>query len=234
MEDFTELIQSVKTVDWGQSGAPLLLIDAEIRKIAGHADHLAKLETALLSILQSDAPLAAKRGVCKRLGLIASERSVPVLSRMLSGADTSEMARYALEVIPSLAADAALRDALGAMRGKVRVGIINSIGARGDMTAVPLLARLLDDSDVEAAAAAAWALGHIGGPEAMRILSARRNSAKGRVRLEILDAWLVCAQRLAAQGRKPDAVAMYKELDVEGMPAPIRRAASLGVKATQG
>lgn len=228
MEDLTELMKAVKAYDWGQSGAPLLLIDAEIRKILHRPDHLAKLEDALLEILRSDASVAAKRGVCKRLGLIATERSVPVLAAMLTGAETSDMARYSLEPIPSAAADVALRAALSKTRGTARVGIINSIGNRKDSQAVPALGGLLSDSEEAVAQASAWALGRIGGAEAIQLLAARKDTARGRVRMEILDAYLICARRLVSAGKKTDAVAMYKELSAEGMPAPIRRAASLG------
>ncbi|MEX2300762.1 MAG: HEAT repeat domain-containing protein [Bryobacterales bacterium] len=233
MEDLTELIKTVKAYDWDQSGAPLLAIDAEIRKLLGHPDHLAKLEEALLGALQSNASLAAKRGVCKRLGLIASERSVPTLAAMLVDTETSDMARYSLEQIPSGAVETALRQALAKTKGLTRVGIVNSIGNRNDSRAAAALGQLLDDTDQAAAEAAAWALGRIGGPEAVRLLAARKGAAPNPLRAEILDAYLVCAGRLASEGNKAQAQAMYKELNAEGMPRPIRRAAELGLKAAE-
>ncbi|MGH9626759.1 MAG: HEAT repeat domain-containing protein [Bryobacteraceae bacterium] len=232
MEDYTELIKAVKTFDWGESGASLLLIDAEIRKIAGHAEHAGKLEAALLEILRSDASLAAKRGVCKRLGLIAGEQSIPVLAAMLDHADTSDMARYSLERMPSAAVDAALRSALARTSGIMRAGIIHSIGNRRDSQAVPALGELLQDADETVACASACALGRIGSAEAISRLTAHRNSAPGRVRREILDAYLVCARRLALEGRRAEARAMYRELNAESMPGPVRRAAKLGIEAT--
>lgn len=233
MEDLTELMKTVRAFDWGRSGAPLLAIDAEIRKILGHSDHLANLEEALLGVLRSDASVAAKRGVCKRLGLIASERSVPTLAAMLTVAETSDMARYALERIPSDAVERVLREALHKTQGRTRVGIINSIGYREDSRSVKELGALLQNSDEATAQAAAWALGRIGGAEAIRLLAARKDAAQGRLRLEILDAYLVCAGRLLSEGKKAEAVAMYNDLNAEGMPAPIRRAASLGVEAAE-
>jgi HEAT repeat protein len=149
-------------------------------------------------------------------------------------AETSDMARYSLERMPSPAVDAALRDALGKTTGLIRAGITLSIGNRRDSQAVPALGRLLGDSDEMTAQAAAWALGRIGGADAIRLLAAGKDRSRGRVRNEILDAYLVCARRLASQGRKSEAAAMYKELSVEGMPAPIRRAASIGLDATRG
>jgi hypothetical protein len=234
MEDLTELIRGVKEYDWGGNGASLLLIDAEIRKRVGHPEQMAKLESALITVLESDAPAAAKRAVCKRLGLIAGPRAVPVLAAMLTRPETSDMARYSLERMRIPAVDVVLRRALGATSGEVRVGIIHSIGYRGDAHAVRALADVLDDSDAAAAQAAAWALGRIGGPEAIQRLGGRRNLAQGRVRQEVLDAYLVCARRLAGEGKKAEAVGMYKELDADDMPPVIRRAAALGLKAAQG
>ncbi len=230
MEDLTELTKAVEAFDWGRSGAPLLAVDAEIRKVLGHPEQLARLEEALLSVLRSDASIAAKRGVCKRLGLIAGERSVPTLAAMLVDPETSDMARYSLERIPSDAVDAALRDALPKTKGTTRVGVINSIGNREDSAAVAPLGALLDETDEAVARAAAWALGRIGGSEAIRLLAARKDTAKGRVRREALDAYLVCAARAASEGNRTEAVAIYNELNREGMPAPIRRAASLGLR----
>ena len=231
MEDLTELTKAIKGYNWSKNGAVLLAIDAEIRKVAGHPEHVARLESALLDVLRSDATIAAKRGVCKRLGLIAGERSVPVLAAMLLQPETSDMARYSLERMPLPSVDAALRNALGRTAGLVRVGVIHSIGNRKDDRAVPALGDLLRDGDEAVAAAAAWALGRIGGAEAIRHLASHRNSARSRFRQEVLDAYLICARRLASEGRKNEAKAMFKELSTDGMPSPVRRAAAVGLKS---
>ena len=55
------------------------------------------------------------------------------------------MARYGLEPIPDPAVDAALRDALGKVKGRLLVGVIGSIGVRRDPKAVPALAKRLGD-----------------------------------------------------------------------------------------
>ncbi len=38
MEDLSELMEAVKDYKWGRSGASLLAINAEIRKILGHPE----------------------------------------------------------------------------------------------------------------------------------------------------------------------------------------------------
>lgn len=230
MEDFTELVKTLKAYDWGKSGAPLLVVDAEIRKIAGIPERLARLEEALLEVLRSDAPSAAKRGVCKSLSLIATDRSLPVLDALLLRPETSDMARYVLERMPPGGANVLLRGALVKTSGQMRAGIANSLGNRKDSEAVAALAGLLDDPDHSTAQSAAAALGKIAGPEATRALAGKRNSARARVRAEVLDALLACASRLALEGKPGDAAVIYKQLSADGVPPPVRRAAERALK----
>jgi hypothetical protein len=63
-----------------------------------------------------------------------------------------------LEPIPGPAADDALRAALGAVKGTLLVGVINSIGFRRDKKALGELYRLRQDGDVEVSRAAEAAL----------------------------------------------------------------------------
>ncbi len=57
------------------------------------------------------------------------------------------MARYALERIPAPEAAQAMRDALPQLSGKLKVGVIGSLGVRQDAASVPALAALLGDAD---------------------------------------------------------------------------------------
>ena len=45
----------------------------------------------------------------------------------------------------------------------------------------------------------------------------------------VLDAYLKCADQLVADGNKIKALGIYKELQKEGMPKPIRTAALTGM-----
>ena len=58
--------------------------------------------------------------------------------------------------------DVALREAIDDSDGKVKIGIINTIGRRRDNEAVDALAELLEDKDQAIVSAAAAALGNIG------------------------------------------------------------------------
>jgi len=227
--EMDELLEKVKTYDWGQSRLALTEVSDRVRKASGSPDELGRIEQGLLEVLSSDATLAGKQFVCRELSIIGTERSVPALGKMLTGEETSDMARYALERIPGAAVDEALREALSGAKGKPKVGIINSLGQRRDKKAVPALAGLIGDSDEVVAAAAAAALGRIADSLATKALAEAKDKTSGQVRMSVLDAYLRCADQLAGKGKKKEALAIYKELSKEEMPKPIRTAALRGV-----
>jgi HEAT repeat protein len=200
-----------------------------IKKAQGDKGQLAKIEKALLGVLDSDAKRAGKQFVCRQLSIIGTEQSVPTLAKMLTGEETSDMARYALERIPGSAVDEALRGALRKARGNARIGIINSLGQRRDEGSVKVLSRILGRKNQQAAIAAAAALGQIADSQAAAALAEAKNKAEGKLLLVVLDAYLKCADKLVADGNKIKAMGIYKELQKEGMPKPIRTAALTGM-----
>lgn len=224
-----ELLSKIKSYDWGQSRVALTEMSEIIRKAHGDKAELAKLEKALLGVLEFDAKRAGKQYVCRELSLIGTEQSVPVLAGMLTDQETSDMARYALERIGGEAVDEALRGALGKARGKAKIGIVNSLGRRGDEKAVRPLSRLVTRNNEQLAAAAAAALGRIATPQAAGALAEAKNKTEGKVRMAVLDAYLKCADRMLADGEKTAAMAIYGALRSEDMPKSIRTAATTGM-----
>jgi HEAT repeat protein len=200
-----------------------------IKKAHGNKEELAKIEEALSGVLDSDAKQAGKQYVCRELSIIGTEQSVPTLAKMLADEETSDMARYALERIPGSAVDEALRGALRGSKGNARIGIINSLGQRRDKGAVRNLTRALGRPDEAVAMAAAAALGQIADSEATAALAEAKDKASGKLQMVVLDAYLKCADQLVADGQKVQALAIYKELQKEGMPKPIRTAALTGM-----
>ncbi len=163
-----------------------------------------------LAVLQSNAPSSEKAVACKRLAVYGGAEAVPVLATFLSHQDLASWARIPLEVIPGPVADAALREALGRVQGNLLVGVVNSIGVRGDPKAVDPLVVLLKDPDAEVASAAAVALGKIGGPPAVGALEAALPGAPVGSRSAVAEGLILCAERLAAiTGQAPDAVRLY-------------------------
>jgi type 1 glutamine amidotransferase len=225
-KEMEDLMDKVKTYDWGQSREALTKLTDLVRKAYGSPAELKRIEKSMLELLRSDATRAGKQFICRKLSIIGTEESVPTLGAMLTDAKTSDMARYALERIPGAAVDEALRNALPKTTGKTRVGIINTLGQRRDSRAVRALRSLIRDSDPLTAGAAVAALGNIAGPRATRSLAQAKDRATGKLRLLVCDAYLKCADELAVQGKKEQALAIYNELMKE--PKPISIAALRG------
>lgn len=182
------------------------------------APYVAAKEAELIAILQGDAAPAEKAITCKRLAICGSKTAVPALAALLPNAELSSWARIALEAIPDPSADAALRDALGKVQGRLLVGVINSIGFRRDAAATGALVALLKDADAQAASAAAVALGRIGSADAAKALQPLLASAPPAVRSAAAEGCILCAERALADGRALDAVALYDAVRAADVP----------------
>ncbi len=166
-------------------------------------------ESDLISILQTDTPKAEKAIACKLLAIYGTEQSVPTLAPLLADKELASWARTALEAIPGPAADAALRDALGKLQGRLLVGVINSIGVRRDVHAVDTLVQKLKDTNAGVASAAAVALGHIGGEQASEALTESLADAPADVRSAVAEGCILCAEWFLARDRTAEAVKLY-------------------------
>ncbi len=199
------------------------------------AGKIAALDQAgLIGLLKdSGSTTFQKAKACQRLASIGTTEAVPALAALLADPQLAHYARYGLEPIPGPAADAALRDALRKVKGKLLVGVINSIGVRRDAGAVGALAKLLNDPDVETARAAAAALGSIGDAQAAKVLQDGLAQTKGPVRSAVAGAGLVCAERLLAQGSRDQALAFYNTLTRTDVPKPVRLGAMRGIIAAE-
>jgi HEAT repeat protein len=186
-----------------------------------------------VAVLKGDVPRDAKEFVCRKLRVIGTAASVPVLAELLAERDLSHMARYALERIPAPEAAQALRDALPKIDNALKVGVMGSLGTRRDVASVPALVALLGDADTTVARSAALALGAIRDPEAAGALREARPE-KAEARIAVTEASLACAEGLLAAGKKADALAVYKGFVGEGQPKHIRLAATRGMLVCAG
>lgn len=185
---------------------------------------------ALIRILNdSAAPEFQKAKACQRIGELGAKEAVPALAALLGNEHLSTYARYGLEPIADPSADDALRAAVPKLKGKLLVGVINSIGKRRDAKAVPALARMMYGSDVGLAAASAAAIGSIGGAESAKELRAALAKTSGPLKMAVADAALVCADRFLADGKRDEALALYNALTAAGIPKPARLAAMSGI-----
>ena len=238
----------LNTYDWGVEPKVLAPIDEAVIKSRGDAAARSDLESRLTAELKSDAPRAAKDYACRQLRTIGTASSVPALAALLPDPNLSHMARYALERIPDPAAGAALREQLPNVSGKLKIGIISSLGNRGEDTAAapakshfgflhgashggtaPLLRTLLTDSDLAVVKAAIHALGMIGTTAASQALAAAKPTPDTQA--VVAHATLACAEKLLAAGKKHEAKADYERLLKNHPSKLIQSAAERGLKA---
>ncbi len=223
----------LKKYDWGVDPKVLKPIDEAAVASHGNAAERGKLEEQLAAVLASDAPRAAKDYVCRKLMRIGTAACVPALAALVADKELSHMARYALERIPAGEAATALRDAMGKVGGELKIGVIASLGARGDRESIVLLAKELGASDPAVSRAAALALGAIPGGVSAAALE-KFKVQDGEPTVAATDAKLACAEGLLATGKKSEALAVYKGLAGEGQPKHVRLAATRGMLACAG
>ena len=228
-----QAFEALKTYDWGTDLKVLAPIDEAVLATHGKADARKELEIRLAAVLKTGVSRDAKDFVCRKLMVVGTAAAVPTLAELLLEPDHSHMARYALERIQSPEAAQALREALPKLQGVLKVGAIGSLGVRRDAASVPALAALLGGTDVAIARAAAFALGAIRTPEAAQALAGAK-ATNAEAKSAATDACLACAEGLLADGKKADALAIYKTLLGEDRPKHVRLAATRGMLACAG
>ncbi len=199
----------------------LLVTAASIVTMAQDKSAGGAKERELLAVLQSEAAKGEKAIVCKQLAIYGTELSVPDLALLLADRDLASWARIALEAIPGPVTDAALREALGQVEGRLLIGVINSIGVRRDARAVGALTRTMSAPQADVAGAAAVALGHIGDDPAARALTQALDTGSDPVRSAIAEGCIICAEQFMLAGRMTDAVKLYDT--VRRAPVPDQR-----------
>jgi len=187
----------------------LLITVASAVTIAQDQPAASVKESDLIAVLQSNAPAAERAFTCKQLAIYGTEKSVPALAPLLADKELASWARIALEAIPGPVADAALRDAMGKLEGRLLVGAINSIGVRRDAQAVDALVQKLGDANADVASAAAVALGHIGGHQAAKALTQSLTSAPAGVRSAVAEGCILCAEWCLAHNGTAEAITLY-------------------------
>lgn len=225
-----QAIEALATYDWGADPKILSPIDDAI--VATHSDAAARLalENRLAAVLKTSASRDAKDLVCRKLMMIGTAASVPALAELLPDKELSHMARYALERISAPEAAQALRDACR-LGPELLVGVIASLGVRRDAESVPALGGLLA-GDAAVARAAACALGDIRTPDAAQALAAASMTAE--TQSAIADASLACAEGLLSEGKKGEALGIYKKFVGDDQPKHVRLAATRGMLACAG
>jgi len=224
--------EQLPAYEFGKSRASLVSIEAAVQASAGDTAARQKLESRLIGAMKGNATRDSRAFVLRQLRAIGTEQCVPALAALLADKDLSHMARAALELNSSPAAGAALRDALGTVKGELLIGVVTSVGNRRDTAAVPQLAALLKNPDVNLASAAAAALGRIGGKGAAIAMAAAQPTVSAPVRAAIADAQLGMAEHMLAEKQAAEATVVYTQVykATEAAEAdPVRQAALRGL-----
>ena len=183
---------------------------AQVQKMEKEAD--------LIGVLQNGSP-ADKAIACKRLAIYGTGESVSELAKLLPDDSLSSWTRIALEAIPGPKSDEALRNATKSLTGVKLIGVLNSIGVRGDVAAVDLLKSKLQDSDVQVASAAAIALGRIGNEPARQSLTQSLANSPAGVRSAIAEACVRCAEKAMNEGKAEVAIVVYDQVRKADVPS---------------
>ncbi len=194
-------------------------------------------EGKLIAVLKSSsASRKEKTDACRQLAIIGTKDAIAPLAALLGDEELSHMVRYALEPIPDPAVDAAFREALGELKGKPLVGVIASIGVRRDAKAIEPLKKMLMEHDAgpEVTQAALRALGDIGNLAAAELLQTALAHAPDENQLALCEGLLRCAEALAADGHRPDAMRIYDQLRRLDTAHQVRGGALRGAILTRG
>ncbi len=135
--------------DFGTGDDAMKAIREEVEAAA--PDKRPALEGKLIAILESpEATVPAKQFACRMLRYVGSTKCIPTAAKLLTDVKLSHMGRWVLQGIAGPAAEKALLAALGKASGRVRVGIIETLGERRSPTALAGLAGLLGGDDLAA------------------------------------------------------------------------------------
>jgi HEAT repeat protein len=234
LADMEPALAKIAAWDYGQAPDPLIEFSSFLRGAMASRSELPQIEARLIRMLGPETSLAGRDFLCRQLSVAGTGASVPALTAMLGDAATAEMARYALERIPGAGAAGALRGALAKSSGKARVGIMDSLGRRRDARSVPALRELAAAPDAGVADAALTALASVGNGQALAAIGAARSRLSGARREHASQAYLRCADLVAAGGGEAAARRVYRQLSAGNEPPTIRIGALTGLAAVDG
>ncbi len=182
----------------------------------------------LVALLASATEIEVKARACRQLAVTGGAEAVPALVALLGDERLSDHARCGLELIPLAVAGEALCKALSALKGPQLAGVVDSLGIRREVAAVPGLITLLKDSSRIAESAVLAALARIASDEAVAAIRAAldRKDSPAEARLATAHAALAAADRLLADGKGKAATDLLGKLIAAEIPVHLREAAA--------
>jgi HEAT repeat protein len=227
--DLSATFKAVAEYESGADVTSLRQVEQWVNESARSASLRRQLDTELAKLLVPGTSFEAKRFACQQLAVLGGSSAVQPLSELLTDTNTVGIACLALANIPSKKATEALIAGLAEARGMAKVQIIHTLGNRQEARAVqPLIAQsyAADQSIVNAAI---LALGKIGGTKAAKAIADLRGQNRPPCTAAVQEASLRIAEKLAAQGKRKPATALYSELLTADHPLGVRRGALIGL-----
>ncbi|MBI2422328.1 MAG: discoidin domain-containing protein [Candidatus Hydrogenedentes bacterium] len=241
IQNLDDAFNRILTYELGQDGAAMEYIIAEVRRVQQLPGDREALANRLAALLHTEATFQCKLFACRWLFVIGTEGQVDTLAPLLIDATYSDMARYALQAIPGDKVDQALLGALQAADISLKAGLANALGERRSAVAEAVLAEAVKAALAQAtlagpekayALAATTALGAIGTPTALEVLTPVLTAADRELRNRAVERWLASADRAYANGETDVARARYEAIFNETQPEYVQRAALEGLVMT--
>ncbi len=211
--------------------AEMTLFDIVVRagRVGAEPDRLAAATSLAAELSNAALPQQTRAYVCLLLSYIGREEAVPALVMAMRASDIAEMARWSLSHNPTPQALDALHEALAKSDPSLRIGLINTVGARTQRRSVPVLAEQLKSQDEAVRIAAMEAISHIPDPFAIDILRPRLESGSPKERQTAREAWLRLGEALLTSDRPCAANVIFKEALKHSGPVQDRCAAIIGI-----
>ncbi len=150
------------------------------------------VERLMIKLLNTKAAGEAKLLICKSLATIGSEVSIPSLEKLVTDPATSNMALIALTTIQANELDSTLIHMLSAVNDEVKMGIINTLALRKNLSAVDAIREFVKSENETLSYSAIQALGNIGGNEATQQLYNEFSLSEGDNKWRIGESLIKC------------------------------------------
>ncbi len=232
----TNLTPQVKRLMTYRFGGDRTILDDVAHLVSTvRTDPMRRREAAqeLAGVLKSDASFDAKEFACRQLVFIADVEEVPALTSLLDDDRLAHYALMALAQIPGKAVDSALFRALPNSKGRTQLEIIDMLGNRKGLDAIPSITHFLESSEFDTASAAALALAKMTTPAAVPGLEKAFISATDARKLAFGHALLDAADRLSTTSYAARSLSLYELVDRDSTPV-LRAGALRGIVRIRG
>jgi len=228
-DDVPALLEPYKALtrfDGKNSVVTLVEVVTQIGQASNDPAKWSEIEGALIEAMQDrNADFLARQAACNTLGLMNSTLAIRGMTALLGESKPlSDAARLGLQRITHEAAGDALISGLDFADTGNRVGILVSLGARGEDNGVDALADFARSSDKAESGAALKSLGQVGSTRALKSLRALERNDR-----LLLGALNTCAFGLLENGEAGLAASVFQSvLDSPEATPPMRNAALNG------